>query len=773
MVALASRSRRGRKARSWFARALFSIALASLSAPLKGKADEPAAPADTTAQPAAPTDQADQNAAPSPQPPPTANQPHSVGEATVTATRASRTVLETPGNVSVIDQTMIEQSAARDLPELLRREAGIMVTNTTSSPTGYNVEARGFANGSGGGSSMLVLVDGRRTNEPNTGLTDWAQIELDDIDRVEIVRGPVSALYGDNATGGTIQIFTRGGEGKPQFDSHTVYGGYGNIGGSHHTVEQSLHAGGTDGPLSASLFADYDSSNDYRDRAEFRSRDIQSNFRYAFTDRIAVSFSGGYQDYESQLPGALTAAQIEPCTTTQLLAGQSPLNGMCGLGPQAASPSVSPTSPKITQNYDDATVRFGSMTFEVTPVDNLLVTFSPYTWHKHDASAESDPTFLFSGDLDQQSNGLNTQIQVDAPLFELRNRLILGTDLRRDDASLNSNFSQTEAPPMPFNTRSSREAWGLYAQEEINLTPDLLLSAGVRYDRANDNIEQTMPPAPTQTVLPRPNPHAWSPRGALTYRISEPASLYVSYTRGFRFPTLTEYAGVFAENPFLKPQTSDTYETGFKWRSQRVTAGIALYLMEVHNEIILDSSVIDQFGGLGVESVNIQRTRHRGIEAALSVRPLDWLDLYGSYTLDDTRIVFDPLTDLDGNRVPITPVHRGTVGFVLKLPYDFDIGMNANIVGSRYLANDFANSLPKLPKFAVYDLVMGYRPMAFGERLRLQMTFAIRNLFNRQYNEFGGRHSFIPTPPPTPSDIGYYPSPQRYFVVGVTIRAKP
>jgi iron complex outermembrane receptor protein len=685
-----------------------------------------------------------------------------VGQATVTATRAERTVLETPGNVTVIDRTMIEQSGARDLPELLRREAGIMVTNTTSGPTGYDVEARGFSNGSGGGSSMLVLVDGRRTNEPSTAVTDWGLIDLDDIDRVEIVRGPVSALYGDNAIGGTIQIFTRGGEGKPQFDSHTVYGGYGKIGGSHHTFEQSLHAGGTDGPLSASLFADYDSSNDYRDRAEFRSRDIESNFRYAFTDRIALSVSGGYQDYESQLPGTLTQAQIQPCTASEILAGENPINKRCGIGPQAASPN-------LNQNFDDATVRWASMTLEVTPVDNLLITFSPYTWHKHDASASGDPSFVLSGDNDQQAYGLNTQAQIDLPLFELRNRFIFGSDLRRDDASLNSTLSVLGAPSSPEDSRATREAWGLYGQDELYLTNDLLLSAGVRYDQASDNLEQTSPPTPTVTFFNRPG--EWSPRAALTYRISEPASAYVSFARGFRFPSLSEEAGVFAENPLLKPQTSETYEAGLKWRSPRVTAGLALYLMEVHNEIILDSSVME-FGALGLENVNIQRTRHRGIEASLSVRPWDYLELYGSYTLDDSRIVFDPLTDLDGNRVPITPVHRGNVGFVLKLPYDFDIGMNANIVGSRYLGNDFANSLPKLPKFAVYDLILGFRPYAFSQRLHLQLVFAIRNLFNRQYTETGFRQSFV-VPPVTPTDVGYYPSPQRYYVIGVTIRAKP
>ncbi|HME72475.1 MAG TPA: TonB-dependent receptor [Myxococcota bacterium] len=759
MVALPSRCRTGRKARPWLARACFSIVLASLCAPSGGKADELSAPADATAQPTPPTDQTDQNATPPPQtPPPAASPPHSVGEATITATRASRTVLDTPGNVTVIDRATIEQSGVRDLPELLRREAGIFVTNTTSGPTGYDVEARGFANGSGGGSSMLVLVDGRRTNEPSTSVTDWALIDLDDIDRVEIVRGPTSALYGDNAVGGTIQIFTRGREGKPQFDSHTVYGGYGKIGGSRHTVEQSLHAGGTDGPLTASLFADYDSSNDYRDRAEFRSRDVETNFRYVFTDRIALSVSGGYQDYQSQIPGALTSAQIQPCTAAEIISGTS-----CGLGPQAADPS-------LNQNFDDATVRHASMTLEVTPVENLLITFSPYTWDKHDTSASGDSTFVFSGDFDQQANGLNTQAQVDAPLFALRSRFIFGTDLRRDDASLNTNLSVLGMPSTPETSRSSRETWALYAQEELHLTDDLLLSVGLRYDEASDNIEQqTVFPGQPQNFFQRPS--EWSPHGALTYRIVEPASVYVSYARAFRFPSLLEVAGVFGENPLLVPQTSDNYEAGFKWRSQSVTAGLALYLMEVHNEIIFDSNV-QEFGGLGGENVNIERTRHRGIEASLSVRPWDCLELYGSYTLDDARIVFDPLTGLDGSRVPITPVHRGTAGFVLKLPYDFDIGMNANIVGSRYLANDFANSLPKLPKFAVYDLVAGFRPMAFSERLRLQVTFAIRNLFNRQYDEFGGRHTFVPLQP-TPNDVGFYPSPQRYFVVGVTIRARP
>ena len=101
------------------------------------------------------------------------------------------------------------EAARRSVPELLRREAGIMVTSLGTTPEGYTVEARGFNNGGGNGCATLVLVDGRRLNEPETGCPDWSFVALEEIDRIEIVRGPASVAYGDNAAAGVIQIFTR------------------------------------------------------------------------------------------------------------------------------------------------------------------------------------------------------------------------------------------------------------------------------------------------------------------------------------------------------------------------------------------------------------------------------------------------------------------------------------------------------------------------------------------------------------------------------------
>ena len=184
----------------------------------------------------------------------------------MTATRAERDVLEVPGNVTVIDREQIERSGLRDVPELLRRMAGVYVTNLTGSPDGYGMEIRGFNNGGGGGSSTLVLVDGRRINEPDSSPTSTGRACASTTSSASrVLRGPASAAWGDNAMGGVVQIFTRRGEGDTQATLKGHVGSYDNYGGS-------FYAGGSQGPVTASLFADGLDSDNYRDRSRLLER---------------------------------------------------------------------------------------------------------------------------------------------------------------------------------------------------------------------------------------------------------------------------------------------------------------------------------------------------------------------------------------------------------------------------------------------------------------------------------------------------------------------
>ncbi|WP_150722316.1 TonB-dependent receptor plug domain-containing protein [Pandoraea capi] len=128
----------------------------------------------------------------------------------VTASRTEQKLADTLASTSVITRAQIEASQAQDLPSLLRAQAGVEIVQNGGFGTSASLFMRGAAS-----NSSLVLIDGVPVNSATTGTTNIAQIPVSQIDHIEIVRGNVSALYGSQAVGGVIQIFTRKGDGGP------------------------------------------------------------------------------------------------------------------------------------------------------------------------------------------------------------------------------------------------------------------------------------------------------------------------------------------------------------------------------------------------------------------------------------------------------------------------------------------------------------------------------------------------------------------------------
>lgn len=152
----------------------------------------------------------------------------------VTATRYPTRVAETLADVTVITREDIERSARLTLPELLRGLPGLQVTATGGPGQVSGVFIRGANTG-----QTLVLVDGMRLASATVGTTAIEHLPLDQIERIEIVRGPASSLYGADAVGGVIQIFTRRGSGEPRVNASAGYGSYGTFIGSAGFAGQS------------------------------------------------------------------------------------------------------------------------------------------------------------------------------------------------------------------------------------------------------------------------------------------------------------------------------------------------------------------------------------------------------------------------------------------------------------------------------------------------------------------------------------------------------
>ncbi len=693
-----------------------------------------------------------------------------VDEVTITATRAERSVLDVPGNVTVIDRETIDQSGVRHVPELLRREAGISVTNLTTNPETYTVEARGFNNGGGNGSGMLVMIDGRRVNEPTTGVADWALIPLDRVERIEVVRGPASAAYGDHAMAGVIHIITRKGEDGLRAIARGETGTY-------DTDAGSLFVGGSEGPVSASLFLDGDKTHGYRERSDYRSHRAEADFQFRVGDRATLGLTGGYTSQVRQRPGTLTKEEMHEDRRQEETSGTG-------------------------KNFDNARERFLQGLVEVSIAEGVSAKLVPYYRHRKDRGAVSNPDYWFATDTETDVLGLTSQIQLDTTLLGHANRLIVGADLMQEDSDSDGGFGYEYSIDFGFGliaegwgsettrTRSRRKSYGFFLQNELNLTDDLLLSLGVRRDRAKyrgrywsdsttvDEIPLFALSTTTREIVERkfePRHTAWAPRAALTYRVVEPLSVYVSYARGFRFPNLDEAFGSFGISPGLDTQKSDSYEVGFKVRTRCLSLNAAAYYMNVHDEIIWNPTSRNPFAlptQLLGQNVNLDRVRHRGIELSSTVQVTDWLEVYGSFTYDNTKITRDTATLLEGNRMPITPRYRGTAGVRAQLGFGFEAGVNANYVGARYLANDLQNEWEKLPKYASYDARLGWR-YPIGEHVEILIEGSVLNMTNRRYTEFGGRATFTtPNDPNFVPRLGYFPSPDRHYIAGIQLVVK-
>ncbi|GAH34631.1 unnamed protein product, partial [marine sediment metagenome] len=158
---------------------------------------------------------------------PTGTEPGELEDMVVTATRIERTLLDAPGSVTVIGRDKIAETGGADIGDVIREAEGVDVLKYGGAGSTTTAHLRGTA-----GVHALVLVDGRTENSPSLGSADLSALSPAFVERVEIVRGPASALYGAGAVGGVIQVFTREVPTEPVNEAHVFFGSFETVGGS-------------------------------------------------------------------------------------------------------------------------------------------------------------------------------------------------------------------------------------------------------------------------------------------------------------------------------------------------------------------------------------------------------------------------------------------------------------------------------------------------------------------------------------------------------------
>lgn len=625
-------------------------------------------------------------------------------EVVVTASREAEPVAKVPANVTVIDAEEIERSNAKNVPEALAA-AGLHVSDIGGNQRAYTVDLRGF--GEVAQQNLLVLVDGRRINQADLSSTDWSLIPLDRVERIEVVPGSRgTVLYGDNATGGVINIITKEGAGL----EGRVAAQY----GSYETYKGSAGVGGALGIWSLDVSASYLDSDGYRDNSQTEAKDAGATVRVDPSEMVSINLSGGYHKDETGLPGALLQSDLD--------AGAKPTD------------SVYPDDFADTEDYY---AKGGVELFFLT--NDAFRLDASYRKRSVDQYASFSGGY-FTGDTAIETISLSPRFTFQEEFGEVSNRLIMGGDFSRNEEDIN-NFSS-------FSGSSSynleRESIGYFVHDDLGVTRNLSLSGGYRYDRADF------------TFSSGPGDDRDYDEESFTVGINYTvgiAKAYASYGTSFRYPVLDEIFN-FIDNSAattLQPQKSKNIEAGAViGLLDGMTLAVNMFRLETDDEIFYNPTG-GPFGFGANENLDGE-TRRQGVE-------VKWAYQYkgviagANYTRMKAKIRGGLY---DGSDVPNVPENRVSA----DLGYAFDMGLfmgvNGVYMGSRYLISDFNNSAVKQDDYTVVNAKIKY------DWRWLSFFVDLNNIFDEEYSSYGGLN-FLGEP-------GYYPSPEFNVLAGVTAR---
>ena len=619
-------------------------------------------------------------------------------EVFVTASRVEEPTEDIPAYVSVITAEQLIDSGQTTLVEALDGLAGIHFRSTSGNAAQAEISMRGFGENSHG--RVLVLVDGRRLNRPDLASVNWLEIPVEDIERVEVVRGGSSILYGDNAVAGVVNIITK--KGAAGFDV-AVSGQY----GSFNQNQEGLEVSGSGDLLSFSITGEHTSTDGYRDRSAFRSLAVGGNVGLEL-EQLSSELSLSYNRLFYEMPGALTKAEFEA-------------------DPTQAQPGHD--ADESTGDYLDADLSFSFSPSEST----VLSTIAGYRFR----FIRTDiPPFISFTDLSLQSAALTPKLKLEQSFLN-GNRLVVGIDGYFDQADLDS-YPDINRTSTTLETRIRKATLGAYVADDLQILPVLTASAGLRYELARISAKTLKT---SGTPVDDDKLHQ-----ALVYDIGvqfNPApcvKLWSGYGTVFRYPFVDEQVSMygFGSDTFysdLDPERGYNIEAGVEvvlgpWL-QWVASG---YLVDMKDEI-----AVVETAPFVYENVNQDKTRHLGAETEILVSIPSWAELSANYAL--ALATFRAGADR-GNTIPLIPAHQAGAGITIHLPLAVTAGLSGQYVSQQYTGGDTANVLEMIDAYFLMDAFVRFQPeYVHGD---LDLYFGINNLLDVTYATTGYSGTYYP-----------------------------
>ncbi len=642
-----------------------------------------------------------------------------LGEILVTTSRMAQYDYKVTGNVTVITKEEIQNSNAQNVPDILKEALGVNIYDNSTAKSSV-IDIRGF--GDTAARNVLVLVNDRKINNVDISSPELVQIPIDAIERIEIIRGAGSVLYGDNAVGGVVNIITKKGKGNLSGRLGLNYGSYG-------TSSEDVEVSGEKNDINYFVYGKYFDDHGYRDNSDMLAKDFNTRVGYNFFEKVDVDLNVGWHQDVQELPGGLTDSQL------QTLGRRATANDM-----------------DIAYTKD----RYVRAAFDVNPWpedENFGHLVFDYYYRNRDVYDAFYSFGEFSTKRNIETNGITTKYMFNREVLDHDVNFVVGSDWYDTQNDILGSGSNVD------DITISKEELGLFTYTETELLDKLYLNAGTRYHKANYAFSQRNVAVDQKQ---KPDEQVWM--GGMKYEYAPKSNVFFDIQKTFRFLATDEWYSTanfpgFGITPGLnldlQQQTGIQYEAGVKHNfNDSVELSVTPYYMKIRNEIFFDPVTF--------ANSNYDRTRRYGVEFGsdydlkkiFDIAQFDRIKLFANYDYQNPVFVGGASDHKD---IPMAPRQQATHGLTVGFKEFYDVSLIGRYIGSRFAINDTLNATDPIKPYYVTDMKVSCKHPNW------EIYAGVNNMFNKLYETYTAKSAFSNTK-------SHFPAPERNYVWGMNLK---
>lgn len=657
----------------------------------------------------------------------------------VYASRFEEKAADALPQTSVITSADILGSGASNVSEVLSKVMGLATRANLDGSTNAVIDMRGY--GDTADNNVVILLDGVRISENEQASARTSMIPVEIIDHMEITYGGNSVLYGDGATGGTINIVTK----KVVGEMTVVSGGLSSYAGYQASLFHTRELGNSQ----LSLFAKGLNSDGYRDNA--RTKERSAGFNWLTT--LDATSSWGARFFTSQednsLPGPLPSVWLNTAPTSAEVPGYR-------YGNDGRSYSLTLFGQKKIDNVEllldvSRRDRSNASSWRYNAKD-VFTGYSP-TLSPAPGYGGTAPVNTYSygeSSIKGNTQHFSPRIKVSDFVFA-NNQVVVGVDRALTARNLNANFTSAYDPDSM--TQSTSEVHfrtqGFYVRDDWQLNPLDRVTLGYRtqnYSESNAGSSN------------------WSSFGSASAyeaqysrRINQATTGFVRSSQNFRLPNVDDNNSVNSDinwKPIrLVPQVSHDVDVGVSYQTSKMLSELRIFRSNIRNEIAFDPNANGGYGG----NINYDPTQREGVNLRHSYQlARDW-DV--RVNLNHVNAVFTQ-NQYANNVVPNTARNTGVATLAHQLDRQQKISWTTRFASAKFASGDFLNNQAKIPGYLVHDLGYLYQQKNFS------VSGSVHNIFNKQYTDLGiykpynsgDGYYYL-----SPYNMTVYPNPGRSF----------